>query len=147
MRALAMELIETVLIAIFALYEDDDPWKERSEADRLALEKSSGRNWTLQQFVDNEMGNLIVFEPSKIITLALAEEHFGDKPHNYADAYQFAFRRITQLKFERIVCEANGSYFEKQDSLDWYEVCVPALREQIMGGRNIPLEQIRELDR
>lgn len=144
MRALAMELIEYAFVNIFSLYETDDPLKEWSENDRALIVEwitsDWGGNWTVQKFFESQLAAYVVTEPSKLITLVLAERYLGDKTDNYARAYEFVVKRYAQIKYEKIVCEARGATFQKEAGLTWYEWCVPTLRDQIIEGRNVPLD-------
>lgn len=147
LRRLVLECLECVAEGIRTLYESDDPWKARPEADRAIIGKQLQPNLSPEEFVAFEWGRSTLDDLSQRVTVVIAEEQYGDKgSENYAAAYELMSQTFWRRRCESILCEARGEDFPARNQLEFLEVALPTARQRIIAGHNYVLdEELRAL--
>jgi hypothetical protein len=137
MRSLAMECLETTACAAEFLRDSGDPTKEHGIEERALIVNAMEPGCLLADFVDNELGNLIIFEPSRIVTLHLSEKYFNDAMTNYASAWNEVAREMARLGMEKYLSAGRGIAFKNENHFSELQSSANILRSQIVAGRNI----------
>ena len=145
LRALALDCADLMAAVKAALFASEDPWVERKDEDAEIIARFGAENLSAKAAVDNVKVNWIVYDASFVATKFLLLNYFKDDPENYADAYELATNRAERLAAEKVLCQSRETTFSNDADLERAVSLTHAIRKVLMEGRDVSVQQAREL--